>query len=222
MQMEWRFLDAYTNFNGIAQPRNAVSPIIASLLLVAIAVVGGSMIMVFSQGSFSESQLSGYPSVEFIEIVGYDARDAGKLGLHDGQEILSKDCCGVSDGKKDGDERITIFLQNNSVQTIGISELRFAGEVYDFTETPKFGHWSKNGGGHKPHPGEYVIVSSFDGDKTYEILRECCPEIKPGQQITLLLDLKQTLGLGRDAQLKLTTSNGNDFVYTIVIGQNNI
>jgi len=206
----------------INKKRRGVAPIIASLLLVAITVIGGSMIMIFSQESFNESQLSGYPAVEFIEILGYDARDAEKLELHDGRKILEKDCCGISDGKKSKDERITIFLQNNSVDTLGISQLRFAGETYYFTETPKFGHWSKIGGGHKPHPGEYVIISSFDGDKKYEILDGCCPKIKPGEQVTILLDLKDSISFGRDAQFKLTTGNGNDFVYTIVIGQNKV
>ena len=40
----------------------AVAPVIATLLMVAIAVVGGTIIFVFSQGFFSSSQISGRPT----------------------------------------------------------------------------------------------------------------------------------------------------------------
>jgi len=57
----------------------AVAPVIATLLMVAIAVVGGSIIFVFSQGFFSQAQISGTPTIELIKIVGYDARDVTTL-----------------------------------------------------------------------------------------------------------------------------------------------
>ena len=53
--------------------RRAVAPVIATLLLVAIAVVGGSIVFVFSQGFFSSAQISGAPQIESMQIVGYDA-----------------------------------------------------------------------------------------------------------------------------------------------------
>ena len=55
--------------------RRAVAPVIATLLLVAIAVVGGSIVFVFSQGFFSSAQISGAPQIESLQITGYDARD---------------------------------------------------------------------------------------------------------------------------------------------------
>ncbi|MFQ5572867.1 MAG: archaellin/type IV pilin N-terminal domain-containing protein, partial [Nitrosopumilaceae archaeon] len=55
--------------------RRAVAEVIATLLLVAIAVVGGTIIFVFSQGFFSQSQVSGTPTIESVKILGYDARD---------------------------------------------------------------------------------------------------------------------------------------------------
>ena len=59
--------------------RRAVAPIIATLLLVAIAVVGGSIIFVFSQGFFSTTQISGAPQIELVKIFGYDTRDVTPL-----------------------------------------------------------------------------------------------------------------------------------------------
>jgi len=43
--------------------------------------------------------------------------------------------------------------------------------------------------------------------------------MRPGEIITLLVDLDQTFLVARDAQFKLTTSDGNIFVSTIIMGQ---
>ena len=52
--------------------------------MVAIAVVGGSVVFVFSQGFFSSAQISGAPQVESLQVVGYDASDVANLQIHDG------------------------------------------------------------------------------------------------------------------------------------------
>jgi len=67
--------------------RRAVAPVIATLLMVAIAVVGGTIIFVFAQGFFSQAQISGTPSIESVKIIGYDARDISALRAHDGQTM---------------------------------------------------------------------------------------------------------------------------------------
>ncbi len=67
----------------------AVAPVIASLLMVAIAVVGGTIIFVFSQGFFNQSQVSGTQKIESVKIIGYDARDVAKLTAHDGLAMTS-------------------------------------------------------------------------------------------------------------------------------------
>jgi len=123
-----------------AKCRRGVSPIIATLLLVVIATVGGSTVFAFSQDAFSTSQISGYPNVELIKIFGYDTRDVEKLKLHDGNEIEAKNCCGLADGKKNFDERIAIYIQNNSIQPVVISELRLNGDVYSFVPQTKIGN----------------------------------------------------------------------------------
>ena len=70
--------------------RRAVAPVIATLLLVASAVVGGSIIFVFSQGFFSSAQISGSPQIESLEITGYDASDVQTVQVHDG--LCTADC----------------------------------------------------------------------------------------------------------------------------------
>jgi len=203
--------------------RRGVAPVIATLLLVAIAVVGGSMIFVFAQGFFGDSQISGTPTIEFIKIVGYDARDAEQVKAHDGIEILPTNCCGESDGVKSASERITIYLQNNSVEQVFISEIRIAGTVYDFTTytviPAPFGIGKWNHPLTKPQPGEYVILTGHDGTKGGDLLQNPAPVIQPGEIITILADLDKSYNTARDTQFKLTTTNGAVFVSTIIMGQ---
>ena len=75
----------------------AVAPVIATLLMVAIAVVGGTIIFVFSQGFFSSSQISGTPTIEAVKFLGYDATTAATLTAHDGNLMLA-------DSGGDGDQ----------------------------------------------------------------------------------------------------------------------
>jgi flagellin-like protein len=209
-------------------PRRGVAPVIATLLLVAIAVVGGSIIFVFAQGFFSSAQVSGTPAIELVKIIGYDARDVVKVKAHDGIEIegeKGKDCCGITDGKINFDERIAIYLQNNSVHKIFFSEIRISGVVYDFTTyttiPPPFsiGGWDQNNV--KPQPGEYVLLAGHNASKDpdTDLIQNPSPRMEPGEIITLLVDMDKTYNLPRDAQFKLTTTNGAVFVSTISMGQ---
>ena len=199
--------------------RRGVAPVIATLLLVAIAVVGGSIIFVFSQGYFSSTQVSGEPQIELVKIVGYDTRDTSPLKIHNGLDLLPANCCGDgSDNIKSPDERITIHIQNNSAKSITIAELRFGGVEYPYVTDTQLGPWPAVGIG--PQPGEYVIMTGPDGTNKGDILQEDSPKISAGGIVTLVLDLDSTLKDGRDMQVKLTTSSGNVFISTIFAGQN--
>jgi len=89
---------------------------------------------------------------------------------------------------------------------------------YQYTLEPKLGPWNPDPIG--PQPGEYVIMTGPDGKNNGDILQETSPIIPAGGIVTLVLDLDRTLKDGRDMQLKLTTSNGNVFVSTLIVGQN--
>lgn len=206
--------------------RRGIAPVIATLLLVAITVIGGSMIFVFAQSFFNESQVSAAPTVELIKIIGYDARDSSQVKAHDGEDILPLDCCGEPNGIKNEGERIAVYLQNNGINQVFISEIRISGTPYAFstyTVIPApfgIGKWD-----HpltKPQPGEYVILTGHDGTKGGDLLENPAPTIQPGETITVLIDLDQSYNTQRDAQFKLTTTNGAVFVSTLVIGQDSI
>ena len=194
-----------------------MAPVIATLLLVAIAVVGGSIVFVFAQGYISDTQISGYPQPELVEIFGYDARDTSPLKAHNGLDLLPVNCCGVADGAKYHDERIAIYIQNNSANAITISKLRFGGEEYQYVSTNQLGNWVAGPLG--PQQGEYVIMTGNDGTNNGDILQDDSPTIEGGGIVTLVLDLDRSIALGRDVQITLTTSQGNLFVSSLLTGQ---
>ena len=191
--------------------RRAVAPIIATLLLVAIAVVGGSIIFVFSQGFFSSAQVSGAPNIESLKFTGYDATDGAILQLHDGNPTLVATGA-AGDGLLTG-ERIAIYVQNQGVNKVTLGEIRFAGSVYDFASTPllvALPAWIPAG----PSKTYEILTASPS-----TILDTTSPEIQPGQQATIILELAENVKTGRDAQFKLSTSNGAVFVGTVIAGQ---
>ena len=202
--------------------RRAVAPVIATLLLVAIAVVGGSIVFVFSQGFFSSAQISGAPQIESLRIAGYDATDGAVLEIHDGVDSGVAQGAAANDGLLAGD-RIAIYLQNNSVQKVTLSEIRFAGTVYSYVAGPPapanqidaFG----GAGILATSTAAYMMATNSNTAGAADVLDTTSAEIQPGGQISLILQLDENVKIGRDAQFKLTTTNGAVFVGTVIAGQ---
>jgi flagellin-like protein len=193
--------------------RRAVAPVIATLLLVAIAVVGGSIVFVFSQGFFSSAQISGSPNIESLKIVGYDATDGTTLQLHNG--LGSGVVQGQTDGALAAGERIAVYIQNNSVGKVTLSEIRFAGAVYTFVPGPASPANQIDAFDPLGVTGT-LTTSAVPG---YMIATTTSAEVQPGQQATLIIQLDENVKVGRDAQFKLATANGAVFVGTVIAGQ---
>ena len=195
--------------------RRAVAPVIATLLMVAIAVVGGTIIFVFSQGFFSQSQISGNPSIESVKILGYDARDVDALNSHDGTPMAATTAGNATGptnalGKNVG-ERVAIYVKNDSVQQILFSEIRLGGTVYTYDTTATVVDINDA----NFVDGEYEILLDSSS-----VLQEQAGTVQPGQTATIFVDLTDNYPIGRDTQFKLTTTNGAVFVGTVVMGQN--
>ncbi len=190
----------------------AVDPVIATLLLVAIAVVGGTIIFVFSQEFFKTAQISGTPTVEAVRILGYDARDADALVAHDGV-VMPSGTGGVSDSAKMIDERIAVYVTNNSAQKITIADLLFAGKNYTANAVAST---LDAYNGVAPAIGEYVILTEGAGG----ILQNSGIVIQAGQTVTIVLDLEDSMKIGRDTQFQIKTTRGNLWLANVNIGQN--
>ena len=195
----------------------AVAPVIATLLMVAIAVVGGTIIFVFSQGFFSSSQISGTPQIEALSISGYDATDATSLIAHEGTTMAG--IGGAADNTKSADERIAVYVTNNSVQKVTIAELRVAGILYPMdTGVAAVGAWVALGASDQPANLEYVVLTNPSANTVLN-LASTQGEIQPGETVTLIVGLDQNIKIGRDTQFNLKTTNGNVILGTINIGQ---
>lgn len=196
----------------------AVAPVIATLLMVAIAVVGGTIIFVFSQGFFSSSQISGTPQIEAVKILGYDARAVTNLKMHDGNNMQATS--GDGDSNVQANERIAIYVTNDSVQKIVLGEVSFGGYQYSYVNaaTAGLGDFATTNAG-ELRQTNYTVLTGTAGGTSDVLLNEAAGEIQAGQTATIILDLESDLRVGRSSQFKITTSNGNVFVGTISVGQ---
>ena len=202
-----------TKYDLEKRNHRAVAPVIATLLMVAIAVVGGTIIFVFAQGFFSQSQISGTPTIEAIKILGYDARDVTALNTHNGQPMADGTGSDATDPGKNIDERVTVFVKNDSVNSVLFTEIRLGGTVYTY-DTVNLAPGAFDDITNLV-PGEYSILTAETS-----ILQEQAAVLQPGQSVTVLIDLIDDYPIGRDTQFKLTTTNGAIFVGTVVMGQN--
>ena len=200
-----------TNINNSRlRSRKGVAPIIATLLLVAIAVVGGAIIFAYSQNFFSSSQVSGKPTIEAVKIPGYDARPVAILNNQNGVPF-GANSGGDGDVDMEVGENIAVYIKNDSVQAITISEARFGGVKYTYIQPATLDALTS---------GQYTVAGVPGGTGGSDLISTSpVAEIQPGQSASLVLSLSEAMRAGRDAQFKLTTNNGAVFVGTVVIGQ---
>ena len=71
--------------------------------------------------------------------------------------------------------------------------------------------------------GKFTIATNSNGvagaETAASVLTTTAAELQPGQQATVILELAENVKTGRDAQFKLTTTNGAVFVGTVIAGQ---
>jgi len=192
--------------------RRGLAPVIANLLLIAIAVVGGTITVVFAQGNYN-SQIIGGPDIDFLQILGYDTRDSCTLALFGGFEIP----CGLAGegledyGVRSYDERIAVYIVNHSPKKVLLSEVMFGGIVYSPTSSDYLTLWDDNV---EFVPGQHAIM-----DNGNSLLIAKNHELQAGQTVTVVLDLESSFKVGRTAQMRITTGNGAVYVSDITIGE---
>jgi len=186
--------------------RAAVSPVIATIVLVAIAVVGSTITAVFAQDAINKWQIGGYPVVELVTLTGFDARDAADIEAHNAP--ISKPSLIATfhnDGVKGIKEVITVYLKNDGTKKVVLDEVRLAGSVYSFSNPPFTVPF-----------GSYAIIKQ---NLPSTVVLAPSPVIEPGQEVTLIFSLDSSIKMGRDLQFKLTTDNGFIVTYTVRTGE---
>jgi flagellin-like protein len=195
--------------------RRAVAPVIATILLIAIAVVGGGMIFAFSEDSHRYLAISNSPQIDSLEITGFDARDVSVLMLHDGIKANNLASPGDFDGQAGNGllkgERIAVYVQNNSISTVYFSEVRFAGSELVFVPGDPLTEYGTT----FMNPGEFVIATK---GTTGVANLSSSAKLQSGQEATFLIELEGNIPIQRDTSFKIVTTNGAGLVGTIYLG----
>jgi len=199
--------------------QKAVAPIIATLILVAIAVVGGVMIFVLSQEFFSVEQQN-VPKPVVISMVGYDAQDlTAPPNCHDGTA-----CVGVAantgtyplgNAATGAAESIAVYIKNHVTHKVGITgvfvsgtPLTPAGAVpscteFNVFETPLAGGPTAFKDDNRILPGDTasIVITFWDGTGT-------APCDAPAFQV----------GQDRPINIQVITDSDQEFNFIVVIG----
>ena len=189
--------------------RAAVSPVIATIVLVAIAVVGSTITVVFAQDSYNRLQIGGYPVVELVTLTGFDARDAADIEAHNAP--ISKPSLIATyhnDGVKGIKEVITVYVKNDGTKKVVLDEVRLGGTVYSFSNPPFTVPF-----------GSYAIIKQ---NLPSAVVLASSPVLEPGQEVTLIFSLNSSIKMGRDLQFKLTTEDGFIVTSTIRTGEQKV
>jgi len=187
--------------------RRGVAPIIATLLMVAIAVVGGILIFVFAQGFFNQTDIAP-PAAEALTIFGYDARDIDFIDSHTGftlNTLNSADSGDLTIG-----DAIALYVRNVGSSTITISRITILGSDYVL-----------DAGGTTiaaalPDNGKFVLSTGTS----------CCTAtgqavVNAGQEMTIVAAYSGATGdvnLGKAFKVSITTGSGQVFSTQVVSG----
>ena len=201
-------------FHNTIGARRGVSSVIATIMLIAIAVVGGTLVFATSGDYQGNTQISDSKKFVSLKITGHDARDAQVLNLHDGTFTNNSINPGNFDGQSDNGvftgERIAVYLKNNSVSEVFIKEIRVGGVEYVFTSAVTLEPYTSG----FMNPGEFVIVTGGTSGLA-DLSESSTAKLDAGQEVTLLIKLKEKIPISRDIQFKITSESGMSFTGTI-------
>jgi len=172
--------------------------------MVAISVVGGILIFVFSQGFFQDTQIAA-PTIENVEIWGYNATDRTTIGTHTGTEVAG---AGAKNNKIADGEDFTVFIRNSGGGDTLISEVEVFGVKFTYNDGS----------------GALATTAAKDWTMSTNGKDDClCQIISAGQEATILIgweeDVNGPLKVGRPITVKITTGAGATFTKQIVSGR---
>jgi len=200
--------------NDYKYSQRAVAPIIATLLMVAISVVGGILIFVFAQGFFTDTNIQ-TPNIESLEIFGYDARDTTTHRAHNDDPSVTTDDItignAVGGNLADGDT-ITVYVRNKGAGPITIERIKVFGTDYLWDVATTAAAISA-----ATPAADNEFALSVDG-----INIVTSPVLGPGQEGTILLQYDELdngkIKIGRPVPVVIITGNGAAFTKQVQNG----
>ena len=201
------------------QNRKAVAPIIATLLLVAIAVVGGIIVFVWASGMFGSTAGTALPNAESIQLVGYDARDVAATASS-GLTGFTEDGPPVSNTANNklvaGTDYMVIKVRNTGTAEILINKVTIMG--VDHTWDSDAPNATLGDAANAPAAGTFEVYTKTSGD----IAPKATASIAPGEDARIAVKLSASLpddiSLGRNLQMKIKTEQGSTFNFFLVTG----
>ena len=203
--------------------RRAVAPIIATLLMVAISVVGGILIFVFAQGFFTDTNIQ-TPNVESMEIFGYDARDRAGLRTHifdptatEGASAGTPTISAAASNNLKDDDAITVFVRNKGAGPITIDKIKVFGADYGYstgiTTATTLGTTT---------PAVATATARFFVISTDGLNTTTGPVIEPGQDATIIIRYDELTNgkvkIGRPIPVVIVTGGGGTFTKQVQNG----
>ena len=186
------------------EQRKAVAPIIATLLMVAISVVGGILIFVFAQGFFQDTSIQS-PTIDALEIFGYNANDtATGFFLHNGEDV---DIGGTETQTLTTADPLGVYIRNIGSTTVVIEKVKMYGVNIPF-DSANAGAALGTG---VPGNGKLLLVQT-------EALKHLPSSlIEPGQEVTLIIrydapNINGDVKIGRPILIKIQTGQGSVFI----------
>ena len=177
---------AFGDFSKINKkiPRRAVSEVIASLLLLAITVVGG--IIVWTMVSDTDIMTTGIiidsPEAFNVKIIGFDTRDGLKLsGITGLDNTFDKTLTS-------GSEYIVLTIRNPNSQSVQIHNVMVDLATYTWDETTAGAALSSG-----PVAGKFSIIPKSGDDLT--IVQQSTTTINEGSDVRLVIKLSADIKL---------------------------
>lgn len=168
--------------------KRGVSPIIATLMLVAVSVIGGVVMYTYFQ-NISTKTASQSIAPENIQLLGYDIRQVNPITNHLGGGIANANNASTI-------TYAALYVKNNSPSPIEISRVYVNGAAYTFNSGAL-------------NQGQFHVGSSVSsGGKTINL----------GSTDTLLLRFHGAITSGTNLSIVIETNSGQQFKYTVVAG----
>ena len=194
--------------------QRAVAPIIATLLMVAISVVGGILIFVFAHGFFTDTNIQ-TPNIESLEIFGYDARDSTTHRPHNDDPTVTTDDItvgGTAGGNLEDGDAVSIYVRNKGAGPVTIDKLKVFGVDYIWDiETASAALAAAN----PDADNEFAV--SVDGVNV-----ATAPVLQAGQEATIIFQYDASdngkIKVGRPIPVVIFTGNGATFTKQVQNG----
>ncbi len=191
----------------VRQSHRGIAGIIVSLILIAVAVVGGISVFMFTQGFISDTSVAP-PTIDVVEIFGYDTSDGDTLIPHVGGAAITINT-GGADAILDGGDAFSIYIRNRGSGVVVLDSIEVYGDPYTVstavlctTIVPVDGEFSVANDGALGNCGKTSIAS--------------------GAEVTIYIRYDDTtngdIALGRPIPITVITANGMEISKQITNG----